>query len=399
MKPQNWLCSNRIEPACNPRYTARMNKLIWHPKAALTDFDGVILTAAQAAAVPAARRGNPADPARAMAGFFQALAAGLSPVIGQPVTAPDLPDHFFTLTGGSSGPPKVIRRNTASWGHSIAVLAARLGLGPDARVGVFGDLTYSLSLYAAVEALCCGAHLHFLPRSGLAARGITHLYATPTQLRLIRQIAPDVTHVISGGGPFDPATAAHVATVLPNAQVWRFYGAAETSFITLADSSAPAKAVGAAFPGVDIEIRDPQGQPCQTGAEGLVWVRSPMVFSGYASGQSNSTCIKDGWITVGEVGYLDCEGFLYLTGRQDRILTITDRSVSLDQLETDLITAGATAAAVLAVPDPLRGYTLHGFTEGAVPRPAALKTLTCLPELPRLASGKPDYRALERMLP
>ncbi|WP_145991888.1 AMP-binding protein [Neptunicoccus cionae] len=399
MKPAIRLCSNRIEPACNPRYTARMNKLIWHPKAALTDFDGVTLTAAQAAAVPATRQGNPADPARAMAGFFQALEAGLSPVIGPPVTAPDLAGHFFTLTGGSSGPPKVIRRSASSWGYSIAVLAGRLGLGPDARVGVFGDLTYSLSLYAAVEALCCGAHLHFLPRSGLAARGITHLYATPTQLRLIRQIAPDVTHVISGGGPFDPETAAHVATILPNAQVWRFYGAAETSFITLADSSAPANAVGAAFPGVDIEIRDPKGQPCQSGAEGLVWVRSPMLFTEYASGQSGSTQVKDGWITVGEIGRLGSNGFLFLTGRQDRILTIADTSVSLDQLEIGLITAGATAAAVLPVPDPLRGYILHGFVEGAAPCPAALKTLTNLPELPRLASGKPDYRALERLLP
>ncbi|WP_188671892.1 AMP-binding protein [Neptunicoccus cionae] len=376
-----------------------MNRLIWHPKAALTDFDGVTLTAAQAAGVPAARQCDPAQPARAMAAFFNALDAGLSPVVGPQVDAPDLAGHFFTLTGGSSGPPKVIRRSAASWGHSIKVLGERLGLGPDARVGVLGDLTYSLSLYAAVEALCCGAHLHFLPRAGLNARGITHLYATPTQLRLIRQTAPDVTHVISGGGPFDPATAAHVATVLPNARVWRFYGAAETSFVTLADSYTPANAVGAPFPGVEIEIRDPQGQPCQTGAEGLVWLRSPMVFTEYASGQSDSTRVENGWITVGEIGRLGRNGFLFLTGRQDRILTIADTSVSLDQLETGLITAGATAAAVLPVPDPLRGYILHGFVEGSVPCPPALKTLTSLPELPRLASGKPDYRALERLLP
>lgn len=376
-----------------------MNKLHWHPRATLSDFDGTCLDVEQAACVAPNRSSDPSNPLTAIPAFLNALGAGLSPIIGTPVNAPDQPDSFFTLTGGTTGAPKVIRRSTSSWLHSIKTLSATLNIGPNARVATLGNLTYSLSLYSAIEALYCGADFHFIRGAEAEKRGITHLYATPTQLRVIRQPAPRVTHVITGGGPFDEATAAHVGRIFPNAKVWRFYGAAETSFITLADGTAPSDSVGPAFPGVEIAIRDPSGNPLSANTAGEVWLRSPMLFSEYAIGRSASTKWQDTWLSVGEVGHLDPAGNLYLTGRIDRILTIADKSVSLDQLESALITAGAGSAAIVALPDPLRGYVLHGFIEGTAPKPNLLKSLTQLPALPRLTSGKPDYTALRKLIP
>ena len=274
-----------------------------------------------------------------------------------------------------------------------------LGLGPAARVATLGNLTYSLSLYAAIEAIHCGADFHFLRGAEIAQRGITHLYATPTQLRLIRTPAPRLSHILTGGGPFDVPTAAHVNRLFPNAKILRFYGAAETSFITLAGPTAPENSVGPAFSGVEIAIRDAAGHPVPAQTSGLVWVRSPMLFDEYACGASDSTKWQNGWLCVGEVGHLDAAGNLFLTGRADRILTIADKSVSLDQLEAGLVTAGAGSAAIIALPDPLRGYVLHGFVEQTAPKPGLLKSLTQLPALPRLASGKPDYSALRKLIP
>lgn len=375
-----------------------MNSLHWHTRATLSDFDGTLLDATQAAGIPVNRSSDPAMPLTAIPAFLNALGAGLSPIIGPATDAPDQRDSFFTLTGGTTGAPKVIRRSTASWLHSIKTLSAKMGIGPNARVATLGNLTYSLSLYAAIESIHCGADFHFSRGGALNSRNITHLYATPTQLRLIRQPAPSVTHIITGGGPYDGPTATHVGRVFPNAKVWRFYGAAETSFITLADQTTPEGSVGPAFPGVDIRIHDAAGNPVPANTAGLVWLRSPMLFSAYASGVSDSTKWHGDELSVGEVGYLDPSGNLFLTGRADRILTIADQSVSLDQLESALIAAGADSAAIIALTDPLRGYVLHGFVEGSAPKPGLLKSLTKLPALPRLTSGKPDYSALRKLI-
>ena len=70
------------------------------------------------------------------------------------------------------------------------------GIGPGARIAVLGRLIHSLSLYGAIEGLHLGAEVHLLDslrpdrqRKALALRRITHLYATPAQLRLL--LGPD----------------------------------------------------------------------------------------------------------------------------------------------------------------------------------------------------------------
>ena len=373
-----------------------MSTFTWHQLATLIDKSGT--TTAQAAAnVPAARTNDPNLPHAALAGFFNATSENLSPVIGPANSAPDVAGTFFTRTGGTTGAPKLIRRTTKSWLHSIHILQTHLSLSPASRVASIGDLSHSLTLYAAVEALITGAKMHLIGSAKLASNAITHLYATPTQLRTIRQPASSVIHVIVGGGPMDVATQAHVASRFPNATLTRFYGAAETSFITLATQSAPTESVGKAFPGADIEIRSVNGTSLPNGETGQVWVRSPMLFDHYAQGTARHTIWQDDWLTVGELGSLCAEGYLTLKGRVDRIVTVADQSISLDEIEAQLIQTGATTAAVVALPDPLRGHVLHGFTTTEVPKHPLLKSQRTLPNLPTLPSGKTDYPSLTRV--
>ncbi|WGI23018.1 AMP-binding protein [Amylibacter sp. IMCC11727] len=372
-----------------------MNSFTWHPLATLRDKSGTT-TARLATDIPAARTNDPDTPHIALAGFFNAIAKGQSPVIGAANTAPDTAGAFFTRTGGTTGAPKLIRRSTNSWLHSIRILQSHLSLTPASQVASVGDLSHSLTLYATVEALVTGAKMHLIGGSDLGSHAITHLYATPTQLRTIRTTVHSVNHVIVGGGPMDIATQAHVASRFPNATVTRFYGAAETSFITLASPSAPTGSVGTAFPGAEIEIRTPSGALCPADQTGQVWVRSPMLFDHYAQGSAPHTVWRGDWLTVGELGSLNTDGFLTLKGRIDRIVTIADQSVSLDDIESQLIQSGAKNAAVIALPDPLRGHVLHGFTTTDVPKHPLLKTQRTVPSLPTLSSGKTDYPSLSK---
>ncbi|MFM2349104.1 MAG: hypothetical protein RIR04_70, partial [Pseudomonadota bacterium] len=210
----------------------------WHPKARLFDAAG------QAVARREPRHGVIADhPASA------ALAALGAPTfrIGGTGPAPEAGTEpvFETLTGGSSGIPRRIRRTQASWIASFTVNAGLFGIGPDSRVAVLGGLIHSLALYGAVEALHLGAELHLLAdlrpdrqREALAARGVHLLYATPAQLRLLVAAGgpalPDLRCALVGGSKLDPALRASLAQMAPACAVHEFYGAAEASFITLA---------------------------------------------------------------------------------------------------------------------------------------------------------------------
>ncbi len=363
---------------------------------------------------------------------------GLASAIGHPgfrIGATDQPPpdlHHLpileTLTSGSTGQPRRIRRTQASWTASFAV-NARLGIAPGARVAALGRLIHSLSLYAAIEGLHLGAEVHLLAdlrpdrqRAALARHRITHLYATPAQLRLLTEgqgACPDLQLILSGGSKLDPALRNALATLAPNAQMREFYGAAETSFITLADETTPDTSVGRPYPGVQITLD----------ASGEVWVRSPYLFLNYADtphpadrsapfsprvGEAGGRGApgakwRDGWLSVGEVGTVT-KGYLYLKGRAGRMVTVADHNVFPEEIEGFLETLpGITRAAVLPVADAMRGHALIAILQGDPSTEGAIltalrqtlgplkspKALIWRDNWPTLASGKTNLKELE----
>ncbi|MBU2361009.1 MAG: AMP-binding protein, partial [Alphaproteobacteria bacterium] len=294
--------------------------------------------------------------------------AGLSlKVAGGQVTGLTTPfPVLLCATSGSSGDPKIIRRTPASWQASFAVNGPVLGLGPSATVAVFAGPESSLALYAVLEAAHHGAAI--LPLSGLrpdrqdqaiADHGADVLYLTPTQLiQLCDKVSPrhHVRHIMVGGGRLSPAAERAAADAFPGARLIKFYGAAETSFITWTDAATPPGSVGRPYPGVILNLDD----------DGTIWVCSPYLSDGYDSGDSPHTRWRNGFLTVGEVGHLDPTGHLFLTARAGRTVTVADRNVSLDGVEaalSDLIPAAQIV--VLAVPDARRGSRLVALIAGA----------------------------------
>jgi long-chain acyl-CoA synthetase len=410
-----------------PRDAAAAARFGWHQGAGVTDADGIRHgkgpgpapsgpTAAVIADRPAvaALRAALDAAARGQAFRIDPLATGAPPE-GEAV--------FETLTGGSTGTPRRIRRQQGSWLASFAVNARRFGIGPGVGVAVLGRLSHSLALYGAVEALCLGAELHLLDgmrpdrqRAALARRRVSVLYATPAQVRgLAAGPGPDLplAFVLVGGAKLDLATRAAIAAMAPRAAVLEFYGAAETSFVTLADATTAEGSVGRAYPGVGIAIRSPGGQPLAEGEPGEVWVRSPYLSLGYAGTDPGSARWQDGWCTVGEWGRMqgDC---LFLLGRAGRMLTIADQNVFPDAVEAALLSLpGVAQAAVLPRPDPRRGQVLDAVLQGdpgaetAILRAArqmlgplaAPRRVLWLPgDWPQLPSGKTDLVALARLV-
>ena len=207
--------------------------------------------------------------------------------------------------------------------------------------------------------------------------------------------------MLIGGGALDAATEAHARSLFPAAELLPFYGAAETSFITLG---------GRPYPGVEIDIREADADGI-----GEVWVRSPYLFDGYASAPDPHRDAR-GFTTVGERGRLLPDGTLRLAGRADRAVRIAEQTVQPEEVEAALMAlSGVAEAAVLPVPDPARGTVLtaaYVATDTTPPESLLAEARTRLGPLatpraltpiaaedwPRRPSGKTDLAALATLL-
>ena len=294
--------------------------------------------------------------------------AGQEPVIGQNgiISADTQTDRgvFQCETGGTSGKPKRIRRTAESWLASIRVIFEKYTNSSECY-GILGDLGHSLAFYAAVEAQIIGIRcVSVAGRSPkeqaqqFANTGVDVIYATPTQMRLLsksHRVLENVQVVFIGGGRLDPETRVQVQFLAPNAKILQFYGAAETSFITLAEPHHDAVSVGIAFPGVEIDIRN-----IDSDGIGDVWVKSPYVFLGYVQGHAPDTYWQDDWLTIGELGKMDETGQLFLSGRKSRVFTVADKTIYPEDIEQYLnAQTEVIASAVIPVDDPLRGARIY----------------------------------------
>lgn len=330
----------------------------WHDAARLFGPDGAEV-ARSARFDPLPARDDAAAIAAVMAGQGRPFRIG-----GQGALEAG-PGAFEALTGGSLGRPRRVLRDQKSWLASFAVNAGLFGIGPGAGVAVLGRPVHSLALYGALEGLHLGADVHLLAglrpdrqADALARRGIGVVYATPAQLRALGgagAVLPGLRHIVTGGAKLDAGLARALRALSPGAQISEFYGAAETSFITIASGQSAPETVGMPYPGVALRVE---------AETGLVWVQSPYLFRGYAGDDPGTARWQDGWLTVGEVGQMTPAG-LVLKGRAGRMVTVADRNVFPEAIEAFLMSLpGVERAAVLPLPDGPRGQVLVAHLSG-----------------------------------
>jgi acyl-CoA synthetase (AMP-forming)/AMP-acid ligase II len=123
--------------------------------------------------------------------------------------------------------------------------------------------------------------------------------------------------------------------------------------------------VGRALPGVEIEVRDEDGKRVATGAPGEIHVRGEQVSGEY---QGRGTLLgADGWFPTRDGGYLDEEGYLFVTGRIDDVIVRGGENLSPGEIEDALHEHPAVAdCAVVGVPDEQWGEAVAAVI---VPRP------------------------------
>lgn len=175
-----------------------------------------------------------------------------------------------------------------------------------------------------------------------------------------------VTAIGYGGAPASAALLAKINGAFPNLKkkVSTAYGLTETSAIATAtgglDYQEHPSSVGRASPVNDVKIAEFDGTPRPAGETGEIWLRGPNVVPGYwERPEANARSFVDGWFRSGDVGYIDEEGFVYITDRAKDMVIRGGENIYCVEVESALEAHPAVAeVAVIGVPHPELGEEL-----------------------------------------
>ncbi|WP_336811099.1 acyl-CoA synthetase [Bosea sp. MMO-172] len=109
--------------------------------------------------------------------------------------------------------------------------------------------------------------------------------------------------------------------------------------------------------GMQVQIQDDQGKEVEPGVQGEICVIGPAVFAGYYDNpEANAKSFRNGWFRTGDLGHMDEQGFVYITGRASDMYISGGSNIYPREIEEKILTHPAIAeVAVLGVPDPVWG--------------------------------------------
>ncbi|MFB3852384.1 MAG: AMP-binding protein [Vicinamibacterales bacterium] len=195
------------------------------------------------------------------------------------------------------------------------------------------------------------------------------------------------------------------------------YGATETSpviSVNTPNANRPGS-VGRPLPNVQVRMEHYEtGEVCKVNEIGRILVKGDSVMAGYFDDfEATALHMRHGWYDTGDMGYQDQDGYLWHVGRVRRFLKIGGEMVSLVRVEDALQRAlpPDVDCCVVEVPDALRGSRIVAAVTQAIDEKAILEKLSTelpnialpkrfvvIPELPKMTSGKIDFRTITEMV-
>lgn len=250
-------------------------------------------------------------------------------------------DYFLgALSSGSTGAPKVIWRDHASWTNSFDVQCEIFRVNGDDTLFIAGSLVYTANLNACVHMLVEGGTVVIgagaRPRGWLqemTAQAVTAVSMVPAHYNMLLKTAseplPFVRSLVAAGAKMSPDTVRRLKVRFPSAAIVAYYGASELGHVAYITGDELLKKPGAAgklFPGVKVSFKDDE-----------IWVQSDYLSPAYRPEGS-----------AGDLGRLDEEGFLYVLGRKSGLINSGGIKIIPEQLESVLGECPGVEQAVVA---------------------------------------------------
>lgn len=347
----------------------------------------------------------------------------------------------YMHSGGTSGEPKIVKlTNGAICGTALSMQKM---YRPSVQKGDFNLATlpifHAYGLCAAMHTpLYLGCSLILMPkfRPEIVKKYFLHYKVTiwstvPAMIKkMLKSDCLDKTRLKNldviwcGGDVLDETTVEQTDKILekhcPRARLMRGYGLTEVCGVCAVNSFFSSKkgSCGKPMPDVLAEIWDEDGNTLSAGEPGEIAISSPGNMAGYldANGENTIVC-RDGrtWIKTGDLGYVDCDGFLFVVDRIKRSLKIAAVNVFPSQIENcvkqlpfvdEACAVGTridgkqfvkvfvtlnTPTAAFEVESRVKEICRKNLIKYSVPR-----FVEVLPQMPRTAMGKIDFAALSR---
>lgn len=348
---------------------------------------------------------------------------------------------FTMYTSGSTGCPKGVNMRLGNLLGNGLAFCRRLGLDRDSRFCNILALTYLGGVYnlMLIPILAEGSFVLdgvFGPTNvfGFWELVQTHqvntLWFSPTMLSMLLMLEDDtdlsllksqIRTAICGMAPL-PINLKERFEQRFGFRLLENYGLSETTFLT---TSAPGLAhkpgsVGLPLEHVNIAIVDNERRPLPAGREGQIAVQTPYLMAGYENEEpiEQTLARNGGFFLTGDLGHLDTEGELFITGRvKDLIIRggvnispkgIEDVIYRLDSVQEAAVVGvphaiyGEEVALVLKLREPYRNRVttddVQRFCEGNIAHFQRPKFIFFIDEIPKGATGKIQKNAIRRML-
>jgi bile acid-coenzyme A ligase len=283
-------------------------------------------------------------------------------------------------SGGSTGRPKLI---VAGQPASLDDEAPPLFLiQPDGCLMMPGPLYHNGPIVWSLTALLAGNHVALLPRfdaestlAGIEKHHADVAYLVPTMMKRIWRLPIDVRDrydlsslraVWHLAEPCPPWLKEVWIEWLGPDRIFELYAGTEAqaaTVITGADWLLHRGSVGRPFAG-SVSITDQDGNEVPAGVEGEVWLRSDLESPTYRYIGAEARTRKGGWESLGDNGWLDEEGFLYLGDRTTDMILTGGANVYPAEVEAAIAEhPGVQSCAVIGLPDDDLGNIVHAIVE------------------------------------
>jgi long-chain acyl-CoA synthetase len=251
--------------------------------------------------------------------------------------------------------------------------------------------------------------------------GITNICAVPTLFfGLVNH--PDVQNVSYLKMNFIIAGGSALSIDIYNAFMEKFgfeimqgYGITEASPVCSVNGiygQNKPESIGLPVPDVEVRIIDDKGRTLAPGQHGEILFKGPNIMKGYYKRpKETADIIKDGWLHTGDLGYVDEEGFIYITGYIKDMIITSGYNVYCREVQNVLAEIpGVKESAITGEPDLMRGAVIKAFVVSDDPaltdndvkqyarkRLAPYKTpriVVIVDKIPRDEKGKPQFQLM-----
>jgi acetyl-CoA synthetase len=317
-------------------------------------------------------------------GFHETLARASSAFTPEVTTADD--PALMVYTSGTTGQPKgALHAHRVLIGHQPGIeMPHEFFPQPGDRMWTPADWAWAGGLLnCLLPGLLYGVPVvarrfeRFDPEEAfavMARTGVRNTFIPPTALRMMRSVPhPGSRHELrlrtvgSGGEALGAETYEWGKSAL-GLIINEFYGQTECNLVVgscAAIGVSRPGAIGKPIPGHVVGVIGPDGMLCQTGEIGQIAVKRPdpvMFLSYWGNPDATREKFVGDWMTTGDQGVVDDEGYISFLGRDDDVITSSGYRIGPGEIEDCLIRHPAVAlAAAVGKPDPLRTEIVKAF--------------------------------------